>query len=408
MRAGLILAAVAVVASSGGAEAATPLQVLRRAAAPLTTDYEAVQVITAAGPAGPETVRALVWHRRPHTYRTEFLSPARLAGRVVVDDGVQSWTYDPSLHLLIQGPSLATSDSVDVTEVAHGYTVRLLGTDLVAEREAYLVTLLPKSGGSTRRLWVDRATGLVLKREASDPERGVYLTSVFTRVSFRPLPPELFRVPRPRGARLLKLTGGGSRLATFSEVSRLAGFPVAAPQDLPAGYRFRAGRVARMGSVTAAVLEFTDGVSTASVIVIPAARMGVPPGGEVVRRGDIRARLHAVGLFQVLVWERGGMRMSVVADAPVAVLAQLASSLDPDPTVEARRVSETARMLGVPAHEVAALRDLGLTFTQIHEAVGTRFRPTAYTPLSSRQALVAELERFQQALRSGLGSAAGP
>ncbi len=409
MRAGVVLAAAALVlaAPAVGAEpAATPLQVLRRAAkSALTTDYEALQVLTTLGPKGPETVRAAVWHRRPHAYRTEFLSPARLAGRVVVEDGTHSWTYDPSLHILVQGPSLARSDSVDVAEAAHAYTVRLLGTDVVSGRGTYLLALLPRSGGATRRLWVDRATGVALKREASDPERGVYFTSTFTRVSFQPLPADLFRVPRPRGVRLVQLAGGGPRLRRVSEVARRAGFPVVAPQDLPAGYRFRAGGVALLGGATAAVLEFTDGVSIVSVVQLPAARMAPPPGGEVVRVGSVRARLHGVGLFRVLVWERGGLRISVVADAPVGVLAQLAASVDPDPSAEARRVSEAARLLGVPSDRVAELRDLGFTFAQIREMVGAR-SPEA-SGASGPHALVEELERFQHAVLSGRSSGAG-
>ncbi len=389
----------------------TPLGLLRGAVeAPLRTDYEAVQVLTAPGPAGPETVRAAVWHRRPHTYRTEFLAPPRLAGRLVVDDGTYTWQYEPSLHLLVQAPSLGRPDPTWLGEVPESHTVRLLGTDVVAGRQAYLLVLLPRVPGTTRRMWVDRATGVVLKSEASDPERDVYFTSTFTRVSFLPVPPELFRVPRPRGIRVLKLDGEGVRVRSLSELSRHVGFPVVAPQELPAGFRFRSARVATWGAAKAAVLEFSDGFSGLSLFQVAAHRMGAPPGGDVLRLGGTVARAHAVGMLRLLVWERGGLRLAVVGEARLALLQEFAASVNPDPSAEARRVQEVARLAGAPADKVAELRGRGLSFSQIRAVL----RPQAPSAAGaspravSASSILEELERFQRAVRSWAPSRGGP
>jgi len=408
---GLVLLAAGLVAVAGARAqpGPTPLGVLRGALeAPLRTDYEAIQVLTAPGPNGPETVRAAVWHRRPHTHRTEFLAPPRLAGRLVVDDGTYTWQYEPSLHLLVQAPSLGRSDLTLLGQVLDSHTVRLLGTDVVAGRQAYLLSLLPHGPGPTRRMWVDRVTGVVLKSEAADVERGVYFTSTFTRVSFLPVPQELFRVPRPRGVRVLKLTGETVRVRTLSELSRQVGFPVVAPRELPPGFRFRSARAAAWGATRAAVLEFSDGFSGLSLFQMPAQRVGDPPGGEVMRIGGAVARAHAVGTLRLLVWERGGLRLAVVGEAPLALLREVALSVDPDPSAEARRVQEVARWAGAPADRVAELRDRGLSFSEIRAVLRSKATGEASLRTVSASSLVEELERFQRAVRSWASSRESP
>ncbi len=405
MKEAVVLAAVLLLVAAGprGHDATTPVAVLRRAAeAPLRTDYEAVQVLTVPRAEGAETVRVAVWHRRPSSYRMEFLAPRRLAGRLLVDDGRFSWHYEPSLHLLVRGPSLAGAVPSLVGTVAQGAAVRLLGTDVVAGRPAFLVTVLPASGGPTRRLWVDRATGLVLKSEAWDSERGVYFTSTVTRVDFGRVPEELFRVPRYRGARTVELAASPLKPQRLSELARAAGFPVVAPADVPEGFRYRGGAVAAFAGSRAVLLQYADGVATVSLFQVPADRAASPPGGVDFRVGPVVARSYHAGLYRMLVWERRGVRFGAVADAPVAVLRQFVLATDPDPSAEARRVVDLARTLGVPADRVADLRDQGLGFAQARAALGGRAREPSGA--SERGAgtpnLADELERFVRLVTS--------
>lgn len=411
MKAVALLAAAAVVlGASASGPAPTPLAVLHRAAeAPLRTDYEALQVLTVPRAEGAETLRVAVWHRRPATYRMEFLAPRRLAGRLLVDDGLSSWHYEPSLHLLVRGPSLAGAVPGKVVPLPENTTVRLLGTDVVAGRATYLLAVLPASGGPTRRLWVDRSTGLVLKSEAWDAERGVYYASTVTRISFGPVPEELFRVPRPRGARLVELTAPSLGARRLSELARAVGFPLAAPADLPEGFRYRRGGVAVLGSTRAALLQYSDGVSTVSLFQVPTGRVGSPPGGEVLRVGSTVVRSYGAGLLRLLVWERRGMSFAAVADAPLGVLREFVSSAEPDPSLEARRVSELAQALGVSPDRVAELRDLGFTFRQVRVLLAGQ--PSGRAAGSVTRAvvpsLVEEMERFERVLAGAPGASPG-
>mgnify|MGYP006268049285 CR=1 FL=1 len=51
------------------------------------------------------------------------------------------------------------------------YDVVLLGTDEVIGRQAYVIALDPNGSGVLRQLWVDRATGTVLRGEDRDRAR---------------------------------------------------------------------------------------------------------------------------------------------------------------------------------------------------------------------------------------------
>jgi outer membrane lipoprotein-sorting protein len=382
------------------------MSVLRRAAeAPLHTDYEVVQVLTVPRAEGAAVVRVAVWHRRPSTYRMEFLAPRRLAGRVVVDDGRSSWHYEPSLHLLVRGPSL--SQRRQPVSLPPDATVRLLGTDVVAGRPSYLLAVLPASGGSVRRLWVDQLRGLVLKSEAQDPERGVYFTTTVTRVSFAPVPEELFRVPRPRGARTVELPWGRVARTRVSELARAVGFSLAAPAELPKGFEYRGGGVAVLGGTRAGLLQFSDGVTTVSLFQLPAGRTGLPPGGEVFRLGPVVVRSYAAGLFRMLAWERQGLRFVAVADAPVALLREFVLATEPDPSGEARKVSRLAAELGVPPDRVADLRDRGLTFTQVRGTLGGGRPAAAAASGRTGPSLVDELEHFQRVVAGTPGASVG-
>ncbi|MFN3286694.1 MAG: sigma-E factor regulatory protein RseB domain-containing protein, partial [bacterium] len=390
--------------------ATTPLAVLRQAAeAPLRTDYEALQVLTVPRAEGAETLRVAVWHRRPATYRMEFLAPRRLAGRLLVDDGLSSWHYEPSLHLLVRGPSLAGAVPGKVPPLPENTTLRLLGNDVVAGRATYLLAVLPASGGPTRRLWVDRSTGLVLKSEAWDAERGVYYTSTVIRISFGPVPEELFRVPRHRGARLVELSAPPLGTRRLSELARAVGFPLAAPADLPEGFRYRGGGVAVLGSTRAALLQYSDGVSTVSLFQVPTGRLGNPPGGGVLRVGSTVVWSYAAGLLRLLVWERRGTSFAVVADAPLGVLRQFVTSAEPDPSLEARRVFELAQALGVSPDRVAELRDRGFTFRQVRVLLAGQPPDRSAQPVAGAgvPSLVDEMERFERVLAGAAGASPG-
>jgi outer membrane lipoprotein-sorting protein len=352
-------------AQRAAGQALSPLEILKNAVrAPEFIDYEGTKVLTVRRGHAVESITVSEWHRRPHSYRFEYLAPKGIAGRVLIDDGRTSWHYEPSLHLAIRGPSLGRANPAELDRLPENYYVRLLGTDSVLGRETYLIALVPKQPGVERRFWVDRLTGLVVKSEESDRERGVFFSSTFVRLSFSlNMPEAMFRFRLPATARVLQLESGAPRPERLSVLEQRAGFRPVAPATLPHGYRYDSGTVSRFENLGAVVLRYTDGASSVSLFQMPANRMAMPPGGEAVRVGDVTGRFYQVGHFRVLMWESGGLHFAAVGSVPLDMLRAVAGGTDP--RGEAARVTEVAQRVGAPVERVAALRDRGLTFDQI-------------------------------------------
>jgi outer membrane lipoprotein-sorting protein len=341
------------------------LEILKDAVrAPEFIDYEGTKIITVQRGEAVESITVAEWHRRPHTYRFEYLAPRGIAGRVLIDDGEASWHYEPSLHLAIRGPSLGRPNAAELDRLPDNYKVRLLGVDSVLGRDTYLIALRPVRPGVERRFWVDRVTRVIIKSEESDRERGVFFASTFVRLSFSlNLPEAMFRFRLPAGARVLQLESGAPKPERLSVLEERAGFRPVAPAILPYGYLYDRGGVSRFEGLGAVVLRYTDGASSVSMFQMPAGQMAMPAGGEPVSIGDVSGRFYRVGYFRVLMWEKGGLLFAAVGSVPLEMLRAFAEGTDPNR--EAARVVEVAQQAAVPHERVEALRDRGLTFDQI-------------------------------------------
>jgi outer membrane lipoprotein-sorting protein len=396
-RLGAVLTALALAAGgTAGNWLPSPLTVLRWArSAPQKADYEGTKVLAAHRRGRVESVTLLEMHRRPSAYRMEYISPQRVAGRIFVDTGQESWHYEPSLHLVVRGPSLSRRVPEALDALAERYHVRLLRTTRVVARPAYLVEVVPKGHGISRRIWVDRATGLILAWQESDPERGVFFASTFTRISIGgDLPPDLFRFRPPARARVVDLRTEGVRASRLSVLAAHVGFLPVAPAELPEGFRYRGAGISRLGGGEAVVLWYGDGVTAVSLFQAPAHRLGFPVGGFPIRLGDLAARLYAAGPFRVLVWERAGLRFAAVGSVPTAVLVAFAQGTDPGG--ETDRILALHQATGLSPDRIEDLRDRGMPFSEIRALLGSVPAANASPP---RQEFLDLLEGFHEQVR---------
>ncbi len=316
---------------AGVAGLPTPEAVIKViAAAPALVDYEGTKVITAIRGSRVETVTVLESHKRPNSLRLEFLSPESIGGRLIVDDGTTAWQYEPSLHMVIQGPSFAKAGAA--TQVAEGlghYGAVVEGTEEVIGRATVVLTLAPSAAGHSRRVWVDRATGVILRSEERTPRDGVVFSAFFTRISYSlNLPAALFTFRLPAGARSFSFYLAGDPIADPRQLRHQAGFSVRAPAALPMGYRYRQGTVTRYGPVVAAMATYSDGVSTLTIYQTPTSRMALPQAAEVVRLPGGSGRFLDLGYFRILMWESRGLRMAAVGPLPPEQLAVIAKAVD--------------------------------------------------------------------------------
>lgn len=299
-------------------------------AAPALVDYEGTKVISTVRGARAETVTMLEAYKRLGRLRLEFLSPESVSGRLIVDDGLSTWQYEPALHLVIRGPSFVqgTGRPERAGDIARRYSVSVLGRETVIGRDTVVVALAPGPGGSHRRLWVDEATGVVLRTEERDTRGEIVYVSYFSRISYSlNLPPALFRFRQPAGARVLSFVVAGGAVRRVDDLRAQARADVAAPRTLLGRYVFRDGRVARHGAFSAATLTYTDGVSVITVFQTPTSRMAFPNVGEPIAMRAGRGRFLDLGYFRVLVWQAGPLHYAVLGNVPQAVLVAIADEL---------------------------------------------------------------------------------
>jgi sigma-E factor negative regulatory protein RseB len=298
--------------------------------APSLIDYEGTKVMSAVRGDRAQTVTVLESYKRPGKLRLEFLSPESVGARLIVDDGVTAWQYEPTLHIVIQGPSfVGARDGETLRAVMDRYEPRVLGTEEVIGRETLVLSLRPRGGTTSRRLWVDRATGVLLRTEERDGSGDLVFSSFFTRISYSlNLPSALFRFQPPAGARAFSFYLSGDPVTNRADFRRLAGFPVIAPPALAGGYRFLHGTTAEYGAFSAAMATYGDGVSALSVFQTPSGRMAFPQAGvSVVLPGGGTGRLLDLGYFRILMWEARGLRLAAVGVLPPASLIALAGEL---------------------------------------------------------------------------------
>lgn len=339
--------------------------------APRLIDYEGTKVITVLRNGQPETITVAESHKRPNLLRLEYLSPEDVAGRLVVDDGATAWHYEPRLNMAFEDPSLEGGLlSGNVTLLRRNYTLALLGTDEVIGRQAYLLALEPKRAGVSRALWVDRATGTVLRSEVRDPSRGVVLSAYFSRISFSLNQPEAyFRFRMPAGARVLSMKTEGPSLSPAA-LEHQVRFPVLIPPVLPAGYTFRGGVVSRFGSLTSVCLRYSDGGNLISFFEAPAGSIGWPAFGQPTPVGPQQGRLIDLGYFRVLIWEQRGLRVTAVGTVPTETLLAVAGQVAAGR--EQALVRDVSQRVETDPATVKALRAEGLTFPEIARTFALR------------------------------------
>lgn len=370
----MLLAAFALVLAGAGMSWAVPgspppvssKQVLQMALeAPHLIDYEGTKVITALRNGHTDAVTVVESHKRPNMMRLEFLSPEDVAGRLIIDDGTMVWHYEPGLNMAFEDRAVqGRLPGRDLTLLLRNYRLALLGTDEVIGRQAYVIALDPKGSGVVRQLWVDRATGTVLRGEDRDPARGVVLSTYFSRISFSlNLPQAYFRYRTPAGARVFKMliTEGGT-LSPAALEARVH-FAALIPPVLPEGYTFRGAALSRFGGLTSVHLRYSDGGNLISFFEAPAGSIGWPPFGQPVRVAAQPGRFADLGYFRVLIWEQRGLRLTAVGTAPTDTLITVASQIAAGR--EQALVSDVSRRIDSTPAVVRRLRGEGLTFPEI-------------------------------------------
>jgi negative regulator of sigma E activity len=186
----------------------------------------------------------------------------------LIDDGHNLIQLRPRQEeaVVLARPSLITDRQL----AERNYTARVTGEATVAGRQTRVVEITPRDGGEPAwRLWVDRETGLALKRERYNYAGELTMATEYLSLHFgAPAPAELFAIPS--GWARKERDGAGARLSVEA-LSKRVGFEVAQPGYLPSGYVLVGGYLGHGldRGPGMAELRYTDGLRLMSVFERP-------------------------------------------------------------------------------------------------------------------------------------------
>lgn len=229
----------------------------------------------------------------------------------------------------------AALDARRVRLLAAAYDLAVSGTDRGTGRATSVVEARRDDGQVAGRFWVDRATGLLLRREVHDGAGRRVRSSAFVELDVRGA-----AVPIARAAREQPVAAAADRL-------RDRGWRV--PAALPGGFRLLGARLSGVGERGDVVhLAYSDGLSTTSLFVQRGELGTVAPEGFRASSVGHRPVLVRDGSPARVVWSGSGRVWTLVSDAPADVVRAAVASLPrdraPDEGVGARLVRGLHRL----------------------------------------------------------------
>lgn len=288
----------------------------RAAAASEALRYQGVEMLTWRGTAGTVATMADVWHQPGQ-------EQALLTGALPGD-----WPYGTD-RPAVAAPAKRTMASLLalsprlVALLGANYAVAMAGRDTVAGRPAQLISVRGPGGGLAARFWLDRATGLPLRREVFGAAGRLLSECEYMSLS----------VGRAGGSAGAAAGGSAAQIwrdeLTGRQLARLRaqGWPL--PGLLPGSLRLLDARQAAGPAGPVVHLAYSDGLSLVSVFVQRGTLPPRPPGWSRV----------AVAGHQVyaddpddagIAWSAHGFVFTVIAQALPRTVSQVVGALPHD------------------------------------------------------------------------------
>jgi sigma-E factor negative regulatory protein RseB len=223
--------------------------------------------------------------------------------------------------MLLAAPSL---DRALLRVLAGAYELRVAGPGRCTGREADVVEARRPAGGAVAgRFWLDRETGLLLRREVYDEQGRRVLSSAF--VDLQMTPAVVGASPTVRGS-----ADRGSPVSRSElESMREQGWHV--PKELPGRFALFETRTRDHGEDGSREqvlhLAYSDGLSTTSLFAQPGDLGAEPPEGFVRREVGGHPVWAKDGSPERLVWAGGGRVWTLVSDAPDSAVAAAVETL---------------------------------------------------------------------------------
>jgi outer membrane lipoprotein-sorting protein len=295
------------------------------------------------------TESLIVSHLAPRLRRLDYVSPERREGLVFLSNGRSEWHYDPHRHEIdhyqLAPDAAAVADAAwDYSVLKTNYVVTVASrTQLWDNRKVYLLTISHKGTLKTaRRLWIDTATGLVLKGESYEDflEGGrqhakLAVTEDFTTIDFHPhITRALFDpsvLTRRRGVRIVQHPAVAETPLTLPSARHPLAGDWLTPESL-AGFRLVSAATTQ-NAPQMLHLRYSDGLNLISLFEQHRRQTRLAtnvPHSRLLRIGLMRTRLVLKPPYTVINWDAPRVNLSLVGEVPLPLrtLEQLALAIN--------------------------------------------------------------------------------
>ena len=276
-------------------------------------------------------------HRAPSLTRRWFVAPEALYGDYVITRGAATYQFDTKRDRLTVSHAAGAEEQFspldNFSEVMEHYRALYDGAETVADRATISIVLINKfTGERAMRVWIDRDTHLVLKREEYHANGAVAAQTRFEELRYTgSIPDGIFSTDAPSGYAEV----AGQEVATPSvdidAKIKDAGFSPYRPNDLPQGFAIKSADVTTVNGVRTLHLLYTDGLRSISLFendANAAADFGA------LRPKTTHFEGHSADYIEdgpttLLTWKEHGLAFALVGDLLLPELVEIARSVVP-------------------------------------------------------------------------------
>ena len=276
-------------------------------------------------------------HRAPAMTRRWFVAPEALYGDYIITRGFATYQFDTKRGrvTISHNPTLdnAVVASGDFDRVLQNYRPITDGAETVADRATTSVVLVNKyTGERALRVWIDRDTHLVLKKEEYHGNGAVASLARFDELRYtNAIPDDIFSSDAPAGYAQVAGVSVAMPSSDIERVIKEAGFQPYEPKNLPQGFTLESGDVTTVDGVRTLHLLYSDGLRSISLFenaTGAAAEFGALRPKSVSFEGH-DAKYVEDGPTTLLTWREHRLYFALVGDLLQNEMVDIAKSVVP-------------------------------------------------------------------------------
>jgi outer membrane lipoprotein-sorting protein len=273
-------------------------------------------------------------HKAPNDWRLWYVAPADAYGRLIISNESVAYEYEPATGKVFSNDWASLSPfaaTLDVGRIKRNYTIEVTEHASVAGRTARMLSLTSNySHALVLRLWVDRSTGIILRRETYHGDGTIASKTEFDSIRFvKDLPEDLFKMTVPAGMTLSPGADYGPSTTGMDALVAQLNFKPVSTRELADGFTFEKGSTAERGGVQTVQFVYSDGLRSLSLFENPSGRYPTfdDPAPKAMTIGKLEGKYVTASGQTLLSWNDGGLSYTLVGDLPAKELAHIATSL---------------------------------------------------------------------------------